>query len=65
MLFTLGAGYSQTLAQLLVCRFLAGVFGSPVMAVGPGTISDIWETRVRAVSGIGYILSPFLGPAFA
>lgn len=33
MLFTLGAGFSNTFGGLLVCRFLAGTFGSPVLAV--------------------------------
>ena len=33
-LFTLGAGFSQTFASLVICRFFAGFFGSPVLAVG-------------------------------
>lgn len=33
-LFSLGAGLSQNLASLMICRFFAGFFGSPVLAVG-------------------------------
>lgn len=33
-LFMLGAGFSQSFASLMICRFFAGFFGSPVLAVG-------------------------------
>ncbi len=33
-LFSLGAGLSQNFASLIICRFWAGFFGSPVLAVG-------------------------------
>lgn len=33
-LFTLGAGFSQDIASLVVCRFFAGFLGSPVLAIG-------------------------------
>ena len=33
-LFMLGAGFSQNFASLAICRFFAGFFGSPVLAVG-------------------------------
>ena len=33
-LFTLGAGFSESFASLVICRFFAGFFGSPVLAVG-------------------------------
>jgi MFS family permease len=63
MLFTLGAGFSQSLASLIVCRFFAGFFGSPALAVGAGTGADIFPPRVRAVTTSMFILAPFLGPA--
>ena len=36
-LFTLGAGLSPNMTPLAICRFFAGFFGSPVLAVGAGT----------------------------
>jgi multidrug resistance protein len=63
MLFTLGAGFSNSLASLIVCRFFAGFFGSPALAVGAGTQADIFLPRFRAKSTSIFILAPFFGPA--
>ena len=57
------SGFSQTFAQLLVCRFLAGLLGSPVMAVGSGSNTDIWRPEFRAPASAMFIMAPFLGPA--
>lgn len=62
-LFTLGAGFSSTFAALTITRFFAGFFGSPVLAVGAGTIVDIWAPVHRAVATSAFLLAPFLGPA--
>lgn len=62
-LFTLGAGFSQTIAALSICRFFAGFFGSPVLAVGGGTNVDLWPPIHRAVATSSFLLAPFLGPA--
>lgn len=35
-LFTLGAGFSQSITSLIVCRFFAGLFASPGLAIGAG-----------------------------
>ena len=48
-LFVLGAGFSQSFASLAICRFLAGFFGAPTLAVGAGTNADLWRPVVRAV----------------
>ena len=61
--FTLGAGLSNNMASLAVCRFFAGFFGSPCLAVGAGTIADIWPPVYRAPATSIYLLTPFLGPA--
>ncbi|KAL8789903.1 MAG: hypothetical protein Q9195_006613 [Heterodermia aff. obscurata] len=61
--FTLGAGLSQNMASLAVCRFFAGFFGSPCLAIGAGTIADIWPPVNRALATSVYLLAPFLGPA--
>ena len=62
-LFTLGAGLSNTFASLIITRFFAGFFASPVLAVGAGTNVDLWRPDHRAVSSSAFLLAPFLGPA--
>jgi len=62
-LFTLGAGLSNSLASLVVCRFFAGVFGSPALSVGGGTVADVWAEEERAVPMAVLVLVPFLGPS--
>jgi MFS family permease len=61
MLFTLGAGFSQSFASLLVCRFFAGLLGSPVLSVGAGTNADLFPPKTRANATIAFLLAPFLG----
>ncbi|TKA73636.1 hypothetical protein B0A49_05183 [Cryomyces minteri] len=62
MLFTLGAGYSQNFASLLVCRLFAGLTGAPVLAVGAGTNADLFPPHLRAVATSLFLLAPFAGP---
>lgn len=62
-LFTLGAGFSTNFASLVICRFFAGMFFSPPLAIGAGTIADTRLPKDRASATALYILSPFLGPA--
>ncbi|KAK8237814.1 major facilitator superfamily domain-containing protein [Phyllosticta capitalensis] len=62
--FTLGAGFSQGIVALIVCRFFAGCFGSPAVSVGNGSISDVWAPHERAVPTALIVCGPFLGPAF-
>ncbi|EED15797.1 conserved hypothetical protein [Talaromyces stipitatus ATCC 10500] len=62
-LFTLGAGFSHTFGALVACRFLAGIFASPPLVVGAGTIADIWKPEHRALTTTLFALCPFLGPA--
>jgi len=63
ILFTLGAGFSNHLASLLVCRFFAGLTGSPALAVGAGTNADLFPPRARAVVSSVFLMAPFLGPS--
>lgn len=63
MLFTLGAGFSKTFYSFLICRFFAGMAGSPALAVGAGTNSDLWPPRVRAIAASLFIMAPFAGPS--
>ena len=63
MLFSLGAGFSNSFGSFLVCRFLAGAAGSPVLAVGGGTNADLFPPKVRALATSCFLMAPFLGPA--
>ncbi|KAK3657810.1 hypothetical protein LTR56_002189 [Elasticomyces elasticus] len=63
MLFILGSGFTKSFGGLLVCRLLAGLTGGPVLAVGSGTIADMFPPRIRAVASGTYVMAPFLGPA--
>ncbi|TQN66848.1 Polyamine transporter 4 [Colletotrichum shisoi] len=57
-----GSASATSFPALLVCRFFAGTLGSAGIAVGAGTIADIWEPGNGAGASLLYILGPFLGP---
>ncbi|KAF6528714.1 hypothetical protein HZS61_000026 [Fusarium oxysporum f. sp. conglutinans] len=61
--FNLGCALSQNKSSMIAFRFLAGIGGSAPLAVGSGTISDMFqpEERGRAISV--YSVAPLLGPA--
>lgn len=60
-LFTLGAGFSQNLVSLNICRFFAGVFAAPAVGNASATIIDYTAGRYRAVSMSFYYSIPQLG----
>ena len=62
MLFIIGAGSSETFGGLLVCRFLAGAFGAPCLAVAAGTVADLYEPHRMLTPGTIIVMAPFLGP---
>ncbi|KIV96177.1 hypothetical protein PV10_00076 [Exophiala mesophila] len=63
LLLTMGAGFSNTFAGLVICRFLAGLTGSGTLAVGAGSNSDLYAPINRAMSSSIFLMAPFLGPA--
>ncbi len=63
MLFTLGAGFSNSFAAFVVCRFFAGFAGSPALSVGGATNADLFTARERAVVSSVWLCAPFAGPA--
>ncbi|OXV06889.1 hypothetical protein Egran_05344 [Elaphomyces granulatus] len=63
MLFTVGSALSKNFGTLLACRFLAGMMGSPPLAVGAGTNIDMWPVQHRARAVSLYLFAPFLGPS--
>jgi len=62
MLFILGAGLSNSFAGLLVCRIFAAISGAPCLAVGAGTVADLFEPKKMAAPGALVVMAPFLGP---
>ncbi|KAK7204269.1 major facilitator superfamily domain-containing protein [Myxozyma melibiosi] len=62
MLFTTGVGKAQNIGTVLVCRFFAGLFASPVLAVAGGTIQDMWPMHMVGLAMAGFCLAPFAGP---
>lgn len=60
-LFTLGAGFSQSVASLIVCRFFAGVFAAPGVSIASATITDVVPQIDRAVPFACYYTVPFIG----
>ena len=61
MLFVLGTGFSKSIASVIVCRFFAGVFASPSVAIAAATIADMFEPSRRAVPLIIYYSTPTFG----
>ncbi|KAL6251685.1 hypothetical protein RBB50_001895 [Rhinocladiella similis] len=61
--FAAGSGAAQNFATLLSCRFLCGFFGSAGVAIGAGTILDLWGmAEAGGLARLLFILGPFLGP---
>jgi MFS family permease len=63
--FTAGAGCARNIETLLVCRLLAGTLGSAAMAVGGGTVADLWidnSDRTKGAAVILFVFSGYLGP---
>ncbi|OKL57308.1 hypothetical protein UA08_07498 [Talaromyces atroroseus] len=67
-LFTLWniiAAVSTSMAMLIVMRVLGGGASSSVLAIGAGTVADVWEPRQRGNAMGIFILGPMLGPLLA
>lgn len=61
--FTGGAGDARSFGTLLACRTLAGILGSSTVAIGAGSIADIWALgKSGGTASLFFILGPFLGP---
>lgn len=64
LIFTAIAGSADSIAVLTIFRFLAGVGGSGALAIGAGTIADIWDMQKEGGrAALFFIMAPFLGPA--
>lgn len=58
--------YAKNFGMLLAFRFLTGFFGSPVLATGGASISDMYSPQKRAygiaIWGMAALCGPVLGP---
>ncbi|KAH8769449.1 putative polyamine transporter 4 [Hyaloscypha sp. PMI_1271] len=61
--FTAMAGAANNVTLLIVMRFFAAMGGSGALAVGAGTISDLWTHESQGKAALFFVISPFLGPA--
>ena len=60
--FNIGCALAPSLNSLLGFRFLAGLFGSVVMANGGGTIADMIHQENRGAAMSAFAIGPLLGP---
>ncbi|KAL6309751.1 multidrug resistance protein 4 [Sparassis latifolia] len=61
--FSFGCAYAPTTGALIGFRLLSGFFGSAPIAIGGGTVSDLFSERDRASAMAVYSLGPLIGPA--
>ncbi|KAB2099573.1 hypothetical protein AG0111_0g12176 [Alternaria gaisen] len=62
-IFTVRSGVSHSIQTLCILRFFFGLAFSPALAIGAGSVADVYKPEQRSVSSLLYIMSPFLGPA--
>lgn len=63
MVFSLGCAFAPNTGAFIALRFLAGISGSAPVAIGPGTVGDLFSERDRGSALAVYSLGPLLGPA--
>lgn len=60
----MGAGLSKNMGAFLVCRFFAAAAGSPSLAIGGGSVADMWEMREGGgLAAVLVVQTFFLGPS--
>ncbi|KAJ7593505.1 MFS polyamine transporter [Mycena floridula] len=66
LVWNLGCGFAQNKEELIAFRFLSGLGGSAPLAVGGGTLADIWPAEQRgkaiAIYSLPVLLGLVLGP---
>ncbi|KAF2481736.1 major facilitator superfamily domain-containing protein [Neohortaea acidophila] len=63
IIFNLVCGFAQTIPEILVFRFLAGLGGSAPLGVGGGVLADLFPPEQRGKAIAIYSVAPLLGPA--
>jgi MFS family permease len=59
--FQVGCALAQNTAQLLVFRFLGGVFAAAPLTNSGALIADIWGAETRGKALAIFTLAPFAG----
>lgn len=62
-IFTVACAVSTNMSMLIVFRFMAGCMGSAPLAIGGGTIADLFPVSQRGKALSLYTLGPVCGPA--
>ncbi|KAJ7284441.1 major facilitator superfamily domain-containing protein [Mycena rebaudengoi] len=61
--FNFGCAFSPSTGSLLVFRALAGISGSTPVAIGGGSVADMFAPKDRAAAMAFYSMGPLIGPA--
>lgn len=62
LLFSMGVGLAKNITTVLVCRFFSSLLGGPAIAVGAGSVADLFDLQQGGgIAGMFFILMPFLG----
>lgn len=61
-IFTISAAVCKDIQTLIICRFLAGLFGASQLSVVPAVLSDVYNNSQRGTAITIYSLTVFVGP---
>lgn len=61
-IFQIPVAVAHNVETILVCRFLAGVFGCSPIAIIGGTLADFWNPVERGVAVCSFAGATFVGP---
>ena len=63
IIFQIPIAVASNVRTILVCRFLAGSFGSSTLAITAGMYVDFWDTVTRGQATMLFAAAVFAGPA--
>ena len=61
-IFQIPVAVAQNLETIMLCRFLAGLFGTAPLAVTAGVMADMWGPIDRGAGIAMFGLATFVGP---
>ncbi|KAF5355774.1 hypothetical protein D9756_004068 [Leucocoprinus leucothites] len=62
-IYAIAAALAKTTVQILLFRFIGGVFAAAPLTNSGAVISDIWDAETRGKALALFTLAPFAGPA--